>query len=97
MAEFTFHIFCLALKSIKGEDNTADKHVGVHQRAVDLGEEHLELRKAHCLTKDKQTLLNNLNNKHFVIPCTFSSVLTYLLNLLKASMLNFISSPSRSK
>lgn len=43
MAEFTFHIFRLALKSIKREDNTTDKHVGVHQRAVDLGEEHLEL------------------------------------------------------
>jgi len=59
MAKFTFHILCLALKSIKREDNTANKHVGVHQRAVDLGEEHLELRKAHCLTKDKQRLLNN--------------------------------------
>lgn len=43
MAKFTFHIFRLALKSIKREDNTTDKHVGVHQRAVDLGEEHLEL------------------------------------------------------
>lgn len=29
--------------------------------------------------------------------CTFSGVLTYLLNRLKASMLNFISSPRRSK
>lgn len=28
---------------------------------------------------------------------TFSGVFTYLLNLLKASMLNFMSSPSRSK
>ena len=39
----TFDVFCLVLEAVQGEDDAAHQHVGVHQGAVDLGQEGLEL------------------------------------------------------
>ena len=39
----TFDVFRLVLEAVQGEDDTAHQHVGVHQGAVDLGQEGLEL------------------------------------------------------
>lgn len=54
-AEFTFHVLRLAFESIQRENNAADEHVGVHQRAVDLVEEHLELKETRSLTSEHRT------------------------------------------
>lgn len=40
----TFHVLCLALEAVEGQDDAAHQHVGVHQGTVDLGHEGLELQ-----------------------------------------------------
>lgn len=56
--KFTFDVFSLTLKAVQRQNDAAHQHVGVHQRAVDLSQESLELIKEVKVTTIYNTFLN---------------------------------------